>query len=507
ASATLQVSAIVLGGEGASYLSIAEITGNEPDFDDNIINNRAYEILSPDGQEFLHCDINAENPVFSENFGSGASVFGGELPEGRTNLAYYQPNNPPGSYPGDYVADGSYVIGQDAYQAFNVWKNIPDHTGLSNGYYMIMNADLEPHEFFRIRIDLAGEFCSNTRYVASFWIANINSQADFDYCAGQGGLILPEIGYFIQNHTGEVLGAGASGEIQYTPTAQWVQYEFIFTTSDEDEYFDLVLFNKAPGGCGNDLAIDDITVYACMTPPIRLDMTIESNQLEVCGGEQVIMSVIYTPNLDDENDDYEWPPASWNDVEYQWQRSLDQITWVDIPGEITDTYIIESFKEEDQAYYRLLYAQVGNIDKASCRFPSDDLFPVFNATPVLGEITPEVDEDELCVGKGPFQLTSEYDTSNYLVWNEEDEVWENVWGADFYEWTSSNDNIATIDPVTGMLTPVAPGYVTITYAVQSPKGECPGSITKVFTIRNADCDAPPSPTKLITNPHILKRAK
>src|SRR5690606_35583987 len=376
-----------------------------------------------------------------------------------------------------------------------------------DGYFMIVNADYDPYEFFRTRITLSEEFCTNTRYNINLKVINVNSPANYDYCTNnEEGLIWPEIGYFVINDKGEVLGAGTSGEIPYNAVSEWLDKQFVFISGIDDDWIELVLFNKAPGGCGNDLAIDDITVYACMTPPIRLEMVIENEKLEVCGGENVILKVDYSPD-----GDYVWPPVAWggenSDVEYQWQRSDDGINYTDIPGEITHEYVINSFQQEDQAYYRMMYAQGGNINKVFCRFPSAQFYPVFNSTPVLGEITPEVDEEELCVGKGPFQLTSEYDTSSYLVWNEEDEAWENVWGEDFYEWDSSNDNIATVDPVTGMLTPVAPGYVTITNAVQSPKGECPGSITKVFTIRNADCDAPPPPTKLITNPHILQRTK
>ncbi len=493
ATATLTIEAQVLPGAGAAYVSIAEITGTEAIFDNNIINNRAYSILSPVGQEFLECDVNAENPVFEENFGSGVSIFGGELPEGRTNLEYFEPPNPPGTWSEDesnYVADGRYVIGQNANDAFNVWQNMPDHTGLPNGYYMIMNADLEPHEFFRMRIDLEEEFCSNTQYTVSVWVANINSEADYVYCTGDdpsGVLILPEIGYFIQNNIGDVLGAGTSGEIQYNANAQWVEYTFIFTTSDEDEYVDLVLFNKAPGGCGNDLAIDDISVYACMTPPIRLDMQIESEKLEVCGGEDLIMTVVYIPDPDIVNDDYVWPPTAWGSVPvvYQWQKSDnadDPESWVDIPGETTDTYTIEDFSPSDQAYYRLLYAQDGNIDKASCRFPSEDLFPIFNATPVLNPIESINGKNYVCpLPGGELQLTNDYLFSDeYDDWDEDEE------GHHYFLWESDTPSVATIDPITGMLTAHMVGITTITYTVWSPKGFCHDSVEKEIYVLE-DC--------------------
>src|SRR5690606_1228354 len=495
------------------YLSIAEITADEAAYDNNIINNRAYSIVTPEGQDLLECDVNAENPVFSENFGSGVATFGGELPDGRTNLTYFEPPTPPGTWDEDesnYVADGRYVIGHNANDAFNVWKNIPDHTGLTNGYYMIMNASLEPHEFFRMQIDLADEFCSNTQYTVSVWVANVNSEADWIYCTGtdpSGELKLPEIGYFVQNNNGVVLGAGTSGEIAYSPDAEWVEYTFIFTTSEDDQYVDLVLFNQALGGCGNDLAIDDITVYACMTPPVRLDMQIESDQLEVCGGEDVTMSVIKEPDPEIENDDYAWPPTAWEQdpnepgyVVYQWQKSEnadDPDSWVDIPGANTDTYTIEDFQIEDQAYYRLLYAQGGNMDKASCRFPSDDLFPMFNATPVIPPIETIEEVSYICgddVPGGTLQLYTNYDISAYV-----DDEGNSTWGTEFYLWESSDEDVATIDQ-NGIVTAEGFGTTTITYTVWSPKktAACTESVTKVINVLENCPTCVEEPTDIIT---------
>src|SRR5690606_33243902 len=146
-----------------------------------------------------------------------------------------------------------------------------------------------------------------------------------------------------------------------------------------------------------------------------------------------------------------------------WQRSDDGINFTDILGQTEDIYIIENFQEEDQAYYRLMYAEGGNINKVFCRFPSAQFYAVFNATPVLSEIESEVDEEELCVGEGPFQFTSEYDFSDdYDDWDEE---------FPYFLWESLNPSIATIDQ-NGMLTPIAPGSITIRYTVYSPKAVC-----------------------------------
>lgn len=488
ATATLTITAEVLGDVGAAYLSIAEITANEIDFDNNIINNRAYSILSPIEQDFHPCDVNAEEPAFTEDFGSGASPYGPELVAGRTNMVYMTGVN---------IEDGQYTIAKNAQLGYDNWANITDPSDDPNGYFMIVNAGIEPHEFFRTRITLSDEFCTNTRYNISFKVINVNSFDNYDYCTNnEGGLILPEIGYFVINDKGEILGAGTSGEIPYNAIPEWLDRQFVFVSGTDDEWVEIVFFNKAPGGCGNDLAIDNITVYACMTPPIRLEMIIENEKLEVCGGETVTMTVNYE---EDAEEGYQWPPQAWGGefgiVEYQWQRSDDGINYTDIPGETTDVLVIENFGPEDQAYYRLMYAQLGNIDKEFCRFPSAQFYPVFNATPVPGPIESVVDEEDFCVDTGPFQLTSEYDFSGY------DEEWEEE--NPYFVWNSSNTGVATIDQ-NGLLTPVAPGSVTITYLVYSLKGECEGFITRTINIRDAECNVV-APSLLITNPMIRQR--
>ena len=144
-----------------------------------------------------------------------------------------------------------------------------------------------------------------------------------------------------------------------------------------------------------------------------------------------------------------------------------------------------------------MYAQKGNIDKISCRFPSDELFPVFNATPVLGEIESEVEEEELCVGAGPFQLINDYEFSDdYDDWDEE---------YHYFLWESLTPSVATIDQ-DGMLTAISPGTVTIAYTVHSPKAVCTGYTQRTFIIRTEDCNVPPQ-SQLITNPMIHSRMK
>lgn len=460
-TATLELTATVLGHPGAAYVNVASITGNQPDL--NQINNNSYTILSPTGATELPCDINAETAVFHEDFGSGSPIFGGELPPGVTNLEYFEPPQPASS---PNLEDGQYVIAKNAQHAFINWQSITDRSD-PNGYMMIVNADIDPHEFFKIQItDIGtGELCTNTRYKLSFWAINVNSAEDYTYCTdNEGALILPEIGYLVRSiATGEILGAGTSGQLPYHATAQWAEYDFVFTTGPADTEVELILFNMAPGGCGNDLAIDDISVYACLTDPIDVVMSIDgdSDTSTPCEGASVVLA-----STD--------PPAVWTSTEYQWQYSADSgTTWEDIAGATGDSYTIESFTSANSGHYRVLFAQAGNINRPTCRYATP---PIHLEVGAVLPLNPIEGSDVACINRA---LTLTNDTPGGI-------------------WSTGDPALATVDATTGVVTGVSVGTVTISYTVSHPVSGCPSVETMELTIRNC---------KLVTNPMLIKRVR
>ncbi|MFY1004897.1 hypothetical protein ACNF5F_26070, partial [Escherichia coli] len=51
--------------------------------------------------------------------------------------------------------------------------------------------------------------------------------------------------------------------IESLPSPAWQQFGFFFTTPPNVTDVVVRIFNNAPGGCGNDLALDDITFRPC----------------------------------------------------------------------------------------------------------------------------------------------------------------------------------------------------------------------------------------------------
>ena len=72
-----------------------------------------------------------------------------------------------------------------------------------------------------------------------------------------------------------------TGNVRYT--GQWIKKGFTFLTGPTQTSFTLTIKNNAPGGGGNDWALDDITVATC-TPNLQMFPSPTAN---VCIGNQV----------------------------------------------------------------------------------------------------------------------------------------------------------------------------------------------------------------------------
>jgi len=197
--------------------------------------------------------------VFSEDFGSG-SYPGPALSPSQTTYAYFAPVT--GNYP-DSLEDGQYVIAENVRRAVSNWADLNDHTtGNGSGYAFVVNAtEGIADEFYRTTINLD----ASQDYQFSAWAVNANTPEVKDYCDTVGGLILPNITFVIEDMNGNVLASQATGDIPVSSPAVWEEYVMEFSTGGAISQVQLVLSNNAPGGCGNDLAIDDVVFRTAIT--------------------------------------------------------------------------------------------------------------------------------------------------------------------------------------------------------------------------------------------------
>lgn len=217
-------------------------------------------------------------------------------------------------------------------RVFGVWDIIGDHTDavdplLGNaaadtvansnaGYMLVINAAYRIDSAFQQTIS---GLCPNTYYEISAWVRNICSKCGAD-SNGKGAL---QAGY-IPTAPGDSSGVYpnlsfnvdgidyyTTGNIQYT--GQWIKKGFTYLTGPSQTSFTLKFFNNAPGGGGNDWALDDISVATC-SPNLAFT---PSNNPTSCSGNTVDIGA--------------WIRSYFNNyIYFKWQKSIDSgLSWAD----------------------------------------------------------------------------------------------------------------------------------------------------------------------------------
>ncbi len=314
------------------------------------------------------CEGSLGDPVVNITFGSGANP-GSEINADLTNY-YFQPYSCPN--------DGSYTVANSSPDCFgNTWHSIAeDHTsGDVSGYMMIVNASFTPGVFY---VDTVAGLCGGTTYEFATWILNILKP---DVCSNESR---PNLTFNIETVDGTILKTYQTGDIYTSATTQWKQYGTFFSTPDNISTVVIRLTNNAPGGCGNDLLLDDLTFRPC-GPKITmmLDGT-PSLSKDICIGNNSSVTLGFTT------------AGEFTDPFYQWQISIDNgITWADIAGANADKYIRLPEDEPGKYLYRIAVAQASNFSIPSCKIFSDVVSITENNIPVI-EAT---NNSPQCIGK------------------------------------------------------------------------------------------------------------
>lgn len=250
------------------------------------------------------------------------------------------------------------------HRVFNVWDIIGDHTGAvsptlgnpaadtvtnnNGGYMLVVNASYRIDSAFQQTIS---GLCPNTYYEISCWVRNICSKCGCD-SNGKGATnssaipapYIPTVagtpgtadssGVY-PNLTFEVDGLDyyTTGNILYS--GRWVKKGFTFRTGPTQTSFALKFFNNAPGGGGNDWALDDISVATCYP-----NLTVNPTPLyTVCAGNVVDFGATVRSYFSNYN-------------QYKWQRSTNGgISWNDVGINGTGTPVVVGGQYEYSVSY------------------------------------------------------------------------------------------------------------------------------------------------------------
>jgi len=245
----------------------------------------------------------ANNAIISEfggTFGSGKAKNRGPSAKVSANYTYatfssnmpndyyYNISNNTSTGGAGYTTSNAWPIPDPlSHRVFNVWDIIGDHTGAVNpllgnpatdtvnstgGYMAVINSSYKTGIAF---LDTVNNLCPNTYYQYYAWFRNICSKCACD-SNGRG----PSSAGFIPTAPGDSSGVYpnltfnvngydyyTTGNIQYS--GQWIKKAFTYLTGPAQTSMIIYIRNNAPGGGGNDWAIDDIGVATC-APDISL---------------------------------------------------------------------------------------------------------------------------------------------------------------------------------------------------------------------------------------------
>jgi gliding motility-associated-like protein len=384
------------------------------------------------------CTGNSGDPIFTENFGTGTD-YGPPLPAGTTDYNFVGFNGP---------QDGQYTVGSNT---FSYGWNLPsDHTvGDTNGKALIVNASFTTGEFYRRSVS---DLCENTTYEFSSWLINILPSTG---CGGNG--IPVNVQFEIWDITDtSLLASGDTGDIFSSAAPTWLQYGLVFQTLPGQTAIILKMINNGVGGCGNDLAIDDIEFKSCGDVIAVEDSSNGNDSVVICGSQTPYSDTITAiPDF-----------AVFQNHFYQWQVSADGLNWSDIIDETNASISLTGITES--TYYRTKVAEFAtNLSNSDCITFSDIYQITVNPSPLAPTSDGDVDfncnfnEAILSVSAASGVTVNWYDAAldgNLLVTN----------NLSYVATTEGTYYAETVDDITGCSSNVRTAVSTSIFDPQAP---------------------------------------
>lgn len=305
------------------------------------------------------CTGTLGDPVVNITFGN-KNTTAGPLRPGITNLGYVT----------GCPIDGNYSITNAAFGCWgSTWHDITkDHTGDDEGRFMLVNATNAPSVFY---VETITGLCGNTTYEFGAWVANVLKPSS---CSGTG--TKPNLTFTIETTNGVVLATYNTGNIIEDAQLTFKQYGFSFKPPITASSVVLKITNNAGTGCGNDLAIDDITFRPCgpsMSASINGVLGFSNSS---CFDSQSNLLLNMTIG------------SGYINPSYQWQISTNLgATWSDITGANSTSYTrIPTAVGRFQ--YRLLASESIYAGVASCKTASLPItIQINNSAPRIGNQT------------------------------------------------------------------------------------------------------------------------
>ncbi len=239
---------------------------------------------------------NGEAIRFRETFGTGNSA--ASLPAGRTTYTYNGNSD---------LSDGYYRLSKSS-RGRSEWHNSADHTGDANGRMMVINAGYTAGEFYK---DTVTNLTPGASYSVSLYIMNVNTLGT---CGSSA--ILPKLQFVVEylsaNNSFQSLTTFTTDFVPQSSNPSWVKITNGFMMPGGITSVRYRIINNSNGGCGNDLAIDDITFSQCASLSSLPVKGLKINSVEeTASGARLLFST----------------ESEYNTSMMETQKSTDGINW------------------------------------------------------------------------------------------------------------------------------------------------------------------------------------
>ncbi|MBR7154286.1 MAG: hypothetical protein IKD12_03130 [Paludibacteraceae bacterium] len=239
------------------------------------------------------------------------------------------------------------------------WMLQDDHTYMSDysrGYFVEIDGKGDNSVFYSTTIN---DLCQGAQLTFSAYVINVHfyEQVQKFFRVGGYNYAYPRMKFVLKNpKTGATLAEQSTGDIQPDVTKSWnihllesAEWQLVgmkFTVPPGIESIQMLIYNDAEGGTGNDFALDDIEIHICV-PPVTV-----SGPDTVCASWPVLLESQFV------NDGTYLEP-----LQYQWYFSADSTTWTPINGAKSSTLRLPRMSASQQGWYRIL---VGGADESTC---------------------------------------------------------------------------------------------------------------------------------------------
>ncbi len=281
------------------------------------------------------------------------------------------------------------------------WDNVDDHTNNGYGGMLIANSSEQPKTFYKREVNA---LCPGAKYNFSAWFINLNShQVLSSVCAGYGSPYqYAGVTFIIRNKaTNAIIGQFYTGDVSMDlrrldagdqRLTGWQQFGGTVTLPPGVEDVTVEIKNNNDGGCGNDIAVDDIKFEFC-APKIFTYIDGVGTSDYICPGAGLTVKATIDPIDYFDNPVYHWEvrrglTGTWTPITAASGYTGVNTAVLTIPeGLLTEPNV--------DFYYRLMVIENGNnVPGSKCYTPSS---PVLIGVIPLPDIV--VPKDSLCKGE------------------------------------------------------------------------------------------------------------